>query len=323
VSYSFLVTNTGNVTLTSVGVVEIGLGLTGTGTRPVVTCPGDGTLAPGAQVTCTASYTVTQQDMDAGTITDVAVAHGTHPTGRPAVSRPSTAVVTTSQGPALTVVKSASPTTVTSVGQTVSYSFLVTNTGNVTLSGIAVREAAFSGSGTPPVAACPVPTLAPGAQVTCTAAYQVTSADLTAGSLTDTAVADGLTPSGGQVVSPPSSALVTTVRPRPSPIIVPIPVPFPVWADQVVGDHPGTGGEGVVLGGGVVAGGGAGLGGAGLPADPGGAAGRHPVVPVAVQGGHGDPGHRDGALALLGALLAAAALGGLGLVVFRHSGARR
>ena len=63
--------------------------------------------------------------------------------------------MTATQTPSLTLVKSADPTTVTGRGQTVTYSFVVTNTGNVTLSARRRRESAFTGTGTVPVADLP------------------------------------------------------------------------------------------------------------------------------------------------------------------------
>ncbi|MER7847843.1 LPXTG cell wall anchor domain-containing protein [Kitasatospora sp. NPDC096077] len=210
VDYGFLVTNTGNVTLTNVTVTETAF--SGTGTAPVISCPaGAASLAPGASVTCTATYTVTQADINAGSVTNTATATGTPPSGPPVTSPPSSATVTATANPALTIVKSASPTTVSAAGQTVDYSFLVTNTGNVTLTNVTVNETAFSGTGTPPAVSCPAgaASLAPGASVTCTASYTVTQADINAGSITNTATATGTPPSGPPVTSPPSSATVT------------------------------------------------------------------------------------------------------------------
>ena len=209
VGYSFLVTNTGNVTLTGVRVAETAF--SGTGTEPVASCAPT-TLAPGASVTCTATYAVTQADVDAGSVTNTATASGTDPTSGTVTSTPSSAAVSATAAGALTVLKSASPTTVTAAGQSVGYSFLVTNTGNVTVSGVGITETGFSGSGTVPAASCPVPVLAPGASTTCTAAYAVTQADVDAGSVTNTATASGLTPSGAAVVSGPSSAAVAVTR---------------------------------------------------------------------------------------------------------------
>jgi uncharacterized repeat protein (TIGR01451 family) len=64
-------------------------------------------------------------------------------------------------------------------GQTVNYSYLVENTGNVTISGVSVVETAFNGSGTAP---SPVPggptTLAPGQTVLFTASYLVMQQDV-------------------------------------------------------------------------------------------------------------------------------------------------
>ena len=62
----------------------------------------------------------------------------------------------------------------------INYTYLVTNTGNVTISGVDVNETAFNGTGTP----VPNPTtvgsttLAPGGTVTFTASYTVTQADI-------------------------------------------------------------------------------------------------------------------------------------------------
>ncbi|WP_147409011.1 LPXTG cell wall anchor domain-containing protein [Kitasatospora xanthocidica] len=214
--YMYLVTNTGNVTLTNVTVNETAF--SGSGTPPVVSCPpAAASLAPGASVTCTASYTVTQADIDRGKVTNTATATGTPPSGPPVTSPPSSTSVPNTPEPALTIVKSASPTTVSAVGQVVDYSFLVTNTGNVTLTNVTVNETAFSGSGTPPVVTCPpgAASLAPGASVTCTASYTVTQSDLQSGKITDTATATGTPPSGPPVTSPPSTVTVT-VTPAPA-----------------------------------------------------------------------------------------------------------
>ncbi len=206
VTYSFLVTNTGNTTLT--GVTAADTAFSGTGTPPVITCPVT-TLAPLAFTTCTGSYSVTQADIDAGSITNTGVATGTPPTGPAVTSNPSTATVTATAAPALTLAKTASPTTVTAAGQIVTYSFLATNTGNTTLTGVTAADTVFSGTGTPPVITCPVTTLAPLATTTCTGTYTVTQADIDAGSITNTGVATGTPPTGPAVTSNPSTATVT------------------------------------------------------------------------------------------------------------------
>jgi uncharacterized repeat protein (TIGR01451 family) len=158
-------------------------------------------------VDCTATYTVTQADIEAGSVTNTATATGTPPAGvTPPVSPPSCATVPVDQTAALTVTKSASPTSVSAVGDIVTYTFHVTNTGNVPLSGVTIDEGSFTGTGMPPVVTCPPDTVPPAASVDCTATYTDTQADIDAGSVTNTATATGTPPEGvTPPVSPPSS----------------------------------------------------------------------------------------------------------------------
>ncbi|WP_197429825.1 CshA/CshB family fibrillar adhesin-related protein, partial [Auraticoccus cholistanensis] len=143
VSYSFQVRNTGDAPLSGVEVVEEQF--SGTGTAPVASCPGSPvSLAPGAEVVCTATYTLTQADVDAGEVTNTATytltqadidagevtntvtATGTPPPGTELPDpTPSTAVVPTPQDPELTLTKSVSPAQGVEVGDEVTYSFLI------------------------------------------------------------------------------------------------------------------------------------------------------------------------------------------------------
>ncbi|MGA0568337.1 DUF7507 domain-containing protein [Rathayibacter sp. KR2-224] len=228
VTYSFVITNTGNVSLANVVPVEGAF--TGSGSMSVPVCDaGAASLAPGAQVTCTALYTITQADVDAGSITNHVTATGTPPSGPDPVSPDSQVTIPAPSNPSIGLLKSATPTTVTAAGQSVAYSFLVTNTGNVTLTNPQVTETAFSGTGTAPAPVCPPATLLPGAQVTCTATYVATQADLDAGSITNTATATGTPPSGTDPVSDPSSAAVTAT---PAPAITLIKTATPIQIDS-------------------------------------------------------------------------------------------
>ncbi|MET8701711.1 hypothetical protein ABZW10_22995 [Kitasatospora sp. NPDC004723] len=210
IAYSFVVTNTGNVTLKDVKVNETGF--TGTGTPPVATCPTAeaASLAPGASTTCTATYTVTQADVDAGSIKNSATGTGNPPTGPPPVSPPSEVTVPAPSDPALTVVKSASTGKLVA-GEKITYSFRVTNTGNVTLKDVKVTDGPFTGTGTLDPVSCPsgAASLAPGASVVCTAGYTVTQADVDAGSVKNSATATGTPPTGPPPVSPPSEVTIT------------------------------------------------------------------------------------------------------------------
>ncbi|MDH2430315.1 hypothetical protein PYR91_33230, partial [Sphaerisporangium sp. TRM90804] len=71
ISYSYRITNTGQTTLTGVGVVDTVF--SGSGPAPVISCPVT-TLVPQASTTCTGTYVTTQADVDAGSIVNTAVA---------------------------------------------------------------------------------------------------------------------------------------------------------------------------------------------------------------------------------------------------------
>lgn len=222
VTYSFVIENTGNVPITAVMVDQTGFG--GSGAAPVVDCPVSAALlAPGESVTCTAPYTLTQADVDAGTVADSAVATGADPTGATITSPSSAATVTIAAKPGVDLKKRAAPTLITAVGQTIDYSFVVTNTGNVTLTAVQIDEQSFSGSGGPLSVSCPAQTtIGSGADVTCTAAYRVTAADLASSSISNTAEAVALDPAGGTVRSAASRAEVEIVPPgEPAPAAPP------------------------------------------------------------------------------------------------------
>jgi uncharacterized repeat protein (TIGR01451 family) len=169
-----------------------------------VTCPaltGAG-LTPGASVTCTEdiAYQVTQSDVDAGSVTDVATATGTATiagsTETSPVSAPASVTIPAAVNPVVSIVKSAVVTPAADQGavkpgDTLRYSYLVTNIGDITLSSISVSDPT-AGHVTCPTPASPG--LAPGSGETCTAdnPYVVTQADVDSGSVSDTATASGV-----------------------------------------------------------------------------------------------------------------------------------
>ena len=194
IPYSFTVTNTGQTTLQSITITD-----------PVasgISC-GATTLAPSASTTCTATRTVTQADLDAGSVVNRASVTGTPPGGSPIPSvNSNTVTVTGTQSPALTITKSTTKTSFAAVGETIPYSFAVRNTGNVTLSAVAVTDPKTAG------VSCTSATLSPGQGTTCTGQHTVTLADLNAGSVVNTATVGATTPGGGSV-GPVSSNQVT------------------------------------------------------------------------------------------------------------------
>jgi uncharacterized repeat protein (TIGR01451 family) len=234
ITYSFVATNTGNVTLTSVGITDTQTAPAGALTSgptcqylsgPTGTCSGSTTtLAAGQAATFTGTYTLTQADLNNGSVSDSATASGTPPTGSAVTSTPSTATVTTTSSPALTVTKSVTSTgPYNAVGQTVTYKFVATNTGNVTLTSVGITDTQTAPAGaltsgptcqslSSPTGTCSgaTTTLLPGQSATFTGTYILTQADLNNGSVIDSATASGTPPTGFLVTSTPSTATVTT-----------------------------------------------------------------------------------------------------------------
>jgi hypothetical protein len=167
VNYEYVLTNTGNVTINGIALADDRIA--------TVACPVS-SLAPGASTTCTASYAVTQADLDAGSVTNIATATGTPTVGTLSVPRDQVTITGPAAAPALTLAKTVSSgSPYDSVGDVVDYRYVVTNTGNMTIDALAVSDDKIA------TVTCPVTTLAPGASTTCTASYTVTQADLDAG----------------------------------------------------------------------------------------------------------------------------------------------
>ncbi len=129
-------TNSGTTTVTSVAVADPMAG--------AISCPVT-TLAPGASTTCTAdaTYTITQADVDAGHVDNTANATALSPSGATVPSNPSTVSTWVAQRPNPALTKTAAVTDVnadgaTDLGDTIQWTFLVENTGNVTLDSIQV-----------------------------------------------------------------------------------------------------------------------------------------------------------------------------------------
>jgi uncharacterized repeat protein (TIGR01451 family) len=152
ITFSYAIQNTGNVTLTSVSPTDAGPqfnGTAGTGTMAAFVPASVGSLAPGATANFTAIYTMSQLDVlrAAGLtngVTNVAAATGTTPSlGTFNSGNSPLAQTTIPAGPQLAVVKSvtAGPSGGTAdVGETITYRYRVTNSGNVVMTNVAIND---------------------------------------------------------------------------------------------------------------------------------------------------------------------------------------
>ncbi len=202
ITYAFEVVNTGNVTLTGITLTDIlpGIALSG---GPIAS------LAPGASdnTTYTATYAISQADIDAGEVVNQATVTGTDPYGTDVTDDSGTTTgddtpLTTplTRGPSIALVKTADASalgTPPQQGDIISYAFEVTNTGNVTLTNVTLTDIlpdiVLSGG--------PIASMAPGQvdSTTFTATYALKQADITAGQVTNQATATGTDPTSAPV----------------------------------------------------------------------------------------------------------------------------
>lgn len=176
INYTMVITNNGGGNLT-------GITLSDTKAASLTCVPALSglSLAPGESTTCTGSYTLTQADFDAGEVANTATADSNETS-----SVTDSTAQTLPQNPALTLAKSPAPATYTAAGETITYTYTLTNSGNVTLTApYAVTDDKVASLDCS-AAASP---LAPGDSTTCSGSYTTTAADVTAGSVTNTASA--------------------------------------------------------------------------------------------------------------------------------------
>ncbi|MCH1471361.1 MAG: DUF11 domain-containing protein, partial [Flavobacteriaceae bacterium] len=168
------------------------------------------TLQVGEEVTFTATFTVTQPVIDTGGVSNIASVTATaNDADNTAVSDEiDDAVVTLINAePSLEVTKTATVTddgdTLTGPGDTIQYTITVTNTGNVSLTGVNIVDTMVDNEGnamslTSPSSWSSVDIEA-GNIYEFNGSYFITDADRYRGSIINTAIATGFDPSGGEV----------------------------------------------------------------------------------------------------------------------------
>lgn len=139
ITYRFALTNTGNVPLTNVTISDLLPNLTITG-GPLASLAVDATDS----TTFTGTYAVTSGDIGAGSITNTATANATPQGGGSLPSNPSSVTIPLATAPAIEIVKSGALNDgnrgFAAVGDVITYSFLVTNTGNVPLRNVTITD---------------------------------------------------------------------------------------------------------------------------------------------------------------------------------------
>ncbi len=199
INYNYVVTNTGNSPLAGPVIV--------TDNPRQVTCPDVTTVGNGniyldlnETITCTASYSITQADITTGSVTNLATANvgGVN-------SNQSGVTLTYAATPAssvLTLTKTANPQTYGQVGQTITYTYVITNVGTTPLgpAQFVINDTKLAA----PLNCGPADTtIAASQSLNCSASYIVSQADITGANVTNSATASG----AGQTSAPATTTI--------------------------------------------------------------------------------------------------------------------
>ena len=225
ITYTFTVTNSGTAPLTNVTVTDPLPNLSaidcGAGTNVI------GALAPTQSASCSATYSITQADLNAASVDNTATATGTAPDSS-TVSASNSATVSSNQVPNIQLTKVPSPTSYAAEGEVITYTLTVSNPGNVTLSNITVTDplpglGPIDCGGGSNVIASMAPNDPP---VVCTADYTVSQDDVDAGSIANTATATGSAPEATEVSDTASATINSTAQASIAIVKTPSPTTF-------------------------------------------------------------------------------------------------
>ncbi len=225
ITYSFLVTNTGNLTLTNVIVEDPLVGLVPDMPFTIATLlPGDANA-----VTLTATYNVTQADIEKGEVVNQATVTGDYVDPADKAKKPVTPDVSEEikvpleQKPGIAVVKEANSklTEPAEAGQEIEYTFTVHNTGNMVLNNVVLNDPL---AGITPNSFT-IGTMQPGEQQVFTATYAITEADIDAEKVVNQATVKGTygDPTTPKDIEDPSGPTVDTDEPTIVPVMPPLP----------------------------------------------------------------------------------------------------
>ena len=174
-AYTATATNSGNVTLEDVNVQDL---LTDTSGNDCAS------LAVGGTCVLTGTYSVTQANVDAGKVTNIATATATG-----AATKTVTRETGVDQVQGLTLEKTTTDSGFDEAGDELDYSYKVTNSGTVTLTGTLEIDDDRMASADITCPTVPATGLALRAFLTCTGSYTVTQADVDEGEVENTATA--------------------------------------------------------------------------------------------------------------------------------------
>lgn len=197
INYNYVINYTGSAALA--GPVTVA------DAQTPVTCPDlvtignlNASLDQNETIICKSAYSITQTDINTAAVTKNAIA-----TAGGISSNTANIVTAIVQNKTLTLTKSANPATYNQLGQVITYTYNVKNTGNMPLG---PTQFTVTDNRIPAPLNCGsnTVTLLPTETISCTATYTIVQADLNAANVTNSATASG----GGAGPSQPATAIV-------------------------------------------------------------------------------------------------------------------
>jgi Flp pilus assembly protein TadG len=219
VTYAYTLTNGGNVTLSPT------FNVTDDKVSGITCTDSNTAIAPGGTKTCAGTRAITQEDIDNGLVTNTATASAS--VGDPTASfsqasastsssqssasitsSQSSATVTTYVGARLTLSITANPNPAHGSGQLITFTYTLRNTGSVPLSSPYSVTSSLTGNAD---CSSAFTTINVDSSISCVGFYTTTSADVTNGSVTDSATATAM--DGAATVTSNNAILGVPVSP--------------------------------------------------------------------------------------------------------------
>lgn len=196
-TYRFDLTNVGDLPFQNIEIDDERL-------QGAVTCP-QSTLAPGESMACHGDYRITESDYAAAEISNRATASGT--AAELAITTGPSSTTDSLEDPSLALEMTGRAPAKAEPGELISYRFIISNSGNVPLSEIAIENAVPDMS-----IQCEAAELKPGEEATCAGSHVLTADDIEAGYVDAIATANGQTSYATMITSTPANARVQLPR---------------------------------------------------------------------------------------------------------------
>ncbi len=201
IHYTVTIRNNGKVSLSDISVLVPGAVISG---NSLIS-----NLSASSSSTINATRTITQADLDAGTISSIATISGTYQDGTAYSEQSNPVLVNGIQEPGLKTALSAAEPSFDKVGQLVNFTITMENTGNVTLTSIGLtNQGDLSLAGQSDIR------LAPGETIRISVPYVVAVSDMDAGAVVKTVYASGID-SRNQPIDAMSDEVIVTGLQKP------------------------------------------------------------------------------------------------------------